>query len=129
MIDGVFKSFKVRQYFSLKSKTPFALLANVVYRFECSRDVSTSYIGKTKRHLAIRVDEHLVSKKGQTAVHKHRQSCETCKHADIQNFSVIASGNSDLEIKVKEALLIKCDKPELNKQLFQNGSSFLLNVF
>ena len=35
----VFKSFKVKDCFSLKCQTPLPLLANVVYRFKCLHDV------------------------------------------------------------------------------------------
>ena len=38
--------------------TPLPLLANVVYKFQCLRDVDKVYIGKTRRHLATRVKEH-----------------------------------------------------------------------
>ena len=51
----VFTSFKVRNYFSLKCRTPLPLLANVVYKFKCSCNTNKIYIGKTMRHLATRV--------------------------------------------------------------------------
>ena len=54
----VFTSFKVKNYFSLKCRTPLPLLANVVYKFKCLRDANNIYIGKTIRHLATRVKEH-----------------------------------------------------------------------
>ena len=44
----VFKSFKVKDCFSLKCQTPLPLLANVVYRFRCLHDVDKVYISKTK---------------------------------------------------------------------------------
>ena len=53
----VFTSFKVKNYFSLKCRTPLPLLANVVYKFKCLRDANNIYIGKTIRHLATRVKE------------------------------------------------------------------------
>ena len=122
----VFKAFKVGNYFSLKSKTPHALKANVVYEFVCSCDTSLSYIGKTKRHLAIRVDEHCTGTKN-SAIQTHRQLC-TCS-PDINDFKIVCSGKSDLDIKIKEALYIKKRKPKLNRQLYQNGSNFVLNIF
>ena len=51
--------FKVRNYFSLKAKTPYQLLSNVVYKFTCQHDAETTYIGKTKRHLIVRDIEHM----------------------------------------------------------------------
>ena len=50
----------VKNYFSLKCRTPLPLLANVVYKFNCSRDADLSYIGKTKRHLVTRAREHSI---------------------------------------------------------------------
>ena len=123
----MFKSHRVGTSFSLKSPTPLDLKANVVYKFNCSRDENMSYIGKTKRHLTTRSKEHLT---GSTAVTQHLHECASCKdNASLSNFTVIASGRTDFEIKIKEALFIKYEKPRINNQLSQQGSSFFLNVF
>ena len=50
-ITIVYKTTKVQEYFSLKSKTPLTLNSNVVYMFTCSRDVNVTYIGMFARHL------------------------------------------------------------------------------
>ena len=44
-------------------------------------------------------------------------------------FKILSTGNSDFDCKIREALLIKSEKPTLNQQLFQNGSTFILCVF
>ena len=44
-------------------------------------------------------------------------------------FSVIKKCSSDYDCKIHEALLIKKHQPKLNKQLYENGSSFLLQLF
>ena len=44
-----YTSLKTGSYFNLKSKTPAALKSNVVYKFTCSRDVNTTYIGMSTR--------------------------------------------------------------------------------
>ena len=119
--------FKVKNYFSLKCHTPLPLLSNVVYKFHCLRDANQSYIGKTKRHLTTRVKEHthLTS-----AIYDHIAVCEPCnKGISCYSFSIVDSGKNDLEISIKEALHIKYKKPSLNKQLYANGTSFILNVF
>ena len=54
----VFNTFKVSNYFSLKSVTPKLLTSNVVYKFTCLCDTNITYIGKTKRHLMVRGLEH-----------------------------------------------------------------------
>ena len=123
----VYSTFKVGNYFSLKSKTPMHLLANVIYQYKCLCDTSLTYIGKTKRHLAIRVKEH---KQGQSAIHDHLEGCDQCKQAfSCKEFSVIDSGRDDYETTIKEALHIKYMKPRLNRQLYSQGASFVLNVF
>ena len=85
----VFTSFKVKNYFSLKCRTPLPLLANVVYKFKCLRDANNIYIGKTIRHLATRVKEHGTSP-SPSAVSNHLSSCETWKlNFSCYNFSII----------------------------------------
>ena len=123
----VFTSFKVKNYFSLKCRAPLPLLANVVYKFTCLRDANTTYIGKTIRHLATRVKEHETSS---SAVKDHLLSCDSCKcNYSCDNYSIICSGKSDNEISIKEALHIKYSKPVLNRQLYTQGTSFVLNIF
>ena len=55
---AISKTFKVKNYFSLRDETPLAIHANVIYLFEGSCDKNQTYIGKTKIHLATRVMEH-----------------------------------------------------------------------
>ena len=125
----VFKSYKVKDCFSLKCQTPLPLLANVVYRFKCLRDVDKVYIGKTKRHLATRVKEHH-NANSRSAIHDHVSSCEVCQAGfSVKCFQRIDSGSNDIEVTIKEALHIKYSKPNLNKQLYNSGSSFVLNIF
>ena len=91
------------------------------------RDANNIYIGKTIRHLATRVKEHGTSP---SAVFNHLSSCETCKsNFHVIVFLIIDSGKNDFEITVKEALHIKFKKPTINRQLFTQGSSFVLYVF
>ena len=47
----------------------------------------------------------------------------------IDQFKIISNGRTDVECKIKEALIIKSINPTLNQNLFQHGSSFLINVF
>ena len=103
-IRVVFTSFKVKNYFSLKCRTPLPLLANVVYKFRCLHDANNVYIGKTIQHLATRVKEHGTSP---SAVSNHLLSCKTCRsNFSCNNFSIIDSGNNDNGMTVKEALHI-----------------------
>ena len=123
----VFTSFKVRNYFSLKSRTPSSLLSNVVYKFQCLCDTDQVYIGKTKRHLTVRVREHGNSR---SAIFDHLQLCSRCKdNFSCNRFKILDRGRDDFETTIKEALYIKNSRPKLNKQLYTQGSSFILSVF
>ena len=105
----------------------YTFKANVVYKFDCLCGINISYIGKTKRHLAARTKEHRSEK---SAIGQHLQTCYTCDHNFNENlFQILSTGNSDFDCKIREALLIKSEKPTLNQQLFQNGSTFILCVF
>ena len=55
----------------------------------------------------------------------------SCKlnNTDFNGFKVLRICNSEYATKIQEALLIKKHNPQLNRQLYANGSSFLLNVY
>ena len=57
-LNALYKTFKVSNYFQLKSPVPSALCSNVVYEFSCSCDTNLTYIDMSTRHLSIRVKEH-----------------------------------------------------------------------
>ena len=124
----VFSSIKVSSYFSLKDVSDPSLKSLIVYCFTCLVDPSTTYVGKTKKHLQQRINEHL---KDKTAVKSHIDNCLDCKNNRNINlqFSIIDRANTDFETKILEALYIEERKPNLNKQLFGSGTSFLLNIF
>ena len=128
----VFTTFKVKNYFSLKCCTPLTLRANVVYKFTCQRDADTTYIGKTKRHLAIRAREHCIPStqpSSSSAIREHLDTCTSCQSNPLSQFSVIDYAQSDFTCQIKEGLHIKARKPTLNKQLFQSGALFTLQLF
>ena len=129
----VYTSFKVRNYFSLKCKTPKQLLSNVVYKFTCRQDADVSYIGETKRHLITRVKEHLAlnnfTNKSQIKSHL-RSNCNECKlNSSIDSFKVLKRCRSHFDVVIHEALIIRRNNPQLNKQLFNNGSLYTLRIF
>ena len=131
-ITIVYKTTKVQEYFSLKCKTPLILNSNVVYKFTCSRDVNVPYIGTSARHLSIRAMEHLnVSRSGKSAIKEHIRKSSLCKTQpnNMKQFEIIRKCQISHDAKIHEALVIKRSNPVLNKQLYANGVSFLLNVF
>ena len=86
-----------------------------------------SYIGRTKRHLAIRAKEHFTRP---SAIRTHLLNSNHCKESfGIGKFSILNTGRDNFEVKIKEALYIKYRHPNLNKQLKYNGASFALNIF
>ena len=83
-------------------------------------------------HLSTRVGEHLgFHLKTESSVKEHIMSYDSCSNIkfNVNSFKIIKKCNSNFETKIHEALLIKKHKPKLNRQLFANGSSFLLNIF
>ena len=131
-ITIIYKTTKVQEYFSLKSKTPLILNSNVVYKFTCSRDVNITYIDTSARHWSIKAGEHLnVSRSGKSAIKEHIKKCSSCKTQphNMKQFEIIRKCQTSYEAKIHEALVIKRSNPVLNKQLYANGASFLLNMF
>jgi len=137
-LSPVFTSFKIKNYFSLKSRTPRFMCSNVVYRFTCLCDTNSSYIGVTIRPLCIRVDEHLNSnqkstKSGDSAIRKHLETCQKCfqetRLNQMEHFEILRQCSTPYSAKIQEALLIKRHNPKLNKQLFNNGASVTLKVY
>ena len=130
-INPIFTTFKVQNYFVLKSRTPRLLASNVVYKFSCLCDTNITYIGKTKRHLMVRCLEHLEfeKKKPESEVKVHLNDCDICKNANYENFEILKKCKTDLETKVYEAFAINKEQPKLNKNLFNKGSLFTLKVY
>ena len=130
-IVPVFNTFKVSNYFTLKSRTPKLLMANVVYKFTCLCDTNLTYIGKTKRHLAVRSLEHLEfkSENPKSEVKVHLKSCQTCQNCNSDNFEVLKKCKNDHENKICEAMFIKSENPKLNKNLFNKGSFVTLKIY
>ena len=129
-INVYYTCFETGSYFQLKCSTPFPLLSNVVYKFSCSRDANI-YIGMTTRHLGTRIQEHLHHKTIKSAIREHFEICQNCKlnNTNLNVFKVLRTCNSEYATKIQEALLIKKHNLQLNRQLYANGSSFLLNVY
>ena len=131
-ISPIYKTFKVVNYFQLKSKTLVALCSNVVHKLSCLCDTNKTYIGMSSRHLITRVREHLNFKSLQdSAIKDHILSCRKCSNNRFNenNFIIIRKCKSEFCFKIHEALLIKKLSPKLNRQMFANGASYLLNIF
>src|SRR5687768_5351324 len=112
---------RVSNYFRIKDITPLELCSRVVYEFTCAR-CHSSYIGQTSRHLKHRIAEHagvshLTGKIMKSQSHSSiRDHCLHCNGADCspRNFKILSTGKNDLELLVKERLLINQRKPAIN---------------
>ena len=86
----------------LKSKLNVLSWSGVVYQISCSQ-CEAFYVGKTKRRLEQRVQEH--SQQGYSSLYKH--SSDLCHQIDYSNPAVISVDNNDYRLQIKEALKIK----------------------
>ena len=130
-VDINYTCFKTGSYFQFKCSTPFPLLSNVVYKFSGLQDANISYISTITRHLGSRIQEHLLHEATKSAIRNHVEICQNCNlnNTDFNGFQFLHICNSEYATKIKEALLITKHNPQLNRQLYANGSSFLLNVY
>jgi len=100
----------------VKDSVPRSLRSCVVYKFTCS-GCNSVYVGETCRHISTRVREHLFNDKN-SYVYKHLRSSKTCKDScDESCFKVIDSAKTYNQRKVKEALHMLREGPNLNKQV------------
>ena len=112
----IFTTEKLGKIFSVKDQLKSSHISNVVYKFECG-SCNVSYIGETTRNFETRVFEHLETDKTSHVV-KHIRSNLRCKDfANIDCFSIIDKGNNKSELKIKEGIWIKEQKPSFNGQI------------
>ena len=99
----VFKPVKKLSVLSkLKSPIPTLDRSNVVYKVDCT-ECDSFYVGKTKRILKQRIQEHKTDEHG--ALLRHCRDSGHCIGFDTP--SIIATDNVDLRLYVKESLKIK----------------------
>ena len=87
-------------------------------------------LGKLPRYLHVRICEHMgelnltnssLLTPPYSAIHEHSKACTTIFSNGLKKKQ---NGNSDIELLIKESLLIKDYRPSLN-----NNSSFELRIF
>ena len=103
----IFKPFKVANYFNLKSRCPSALRSMLVYKYSCSVDQSTTYIGKTRRHLLCRVKEHTCtsSTANPSAVFQHICVCNWA--VIIDSFKILHTCRTDYDLTILEHCIFR----------------------
>ena len=82
--------------------------SNVVYQLTC-RGCNAKYIGMTRRHLHIRIREHLTIRT--SPVYNHRTKCQS--QWDI---CVLSTARDVVDLQLKEAMLIQSQQPALNNR-------------
>ena len=107
--------------FSALSNTPFEMRSRVIYEYTCV-GCHSNYIGQTSRHLRHRIAEHegvshltgkVMKSQSHSSIRDHSLLCSG-SNCSSRNFKILATGSSDLELLIKERLLITQRKPTLN---------------
>ena len=106
--------------FKFKKSIPKYLRLHLIYTFLCSC-CNTTYFGETERHLFVRASEHL----GITPLTQKRVMSAIMDHilleghnATYDYFSILIPENNQFKLHLKESLLIKRDKRELNRNIY-----------
>ena len=120
----VFKSQrKLANVFRFKDCLPFDLVSGVIYKYTCGR-CNSFYYGETDRHLKIISGEHVgispltfrkVKPLEESAIRDHLLNCNNIPSFD--EFTILAYRHHKYIFEIKEGLLIKRDRPVLNKNI------------
>ena len=122
---------KMVNHFQLKVVLPKKLCSGIVYSFKCN-SCNAIYYGKTKRHFYVRAAEHmgilhLTNKRlknvKQSAISDHLLTCDC--NINFDDFTILSKDSNNINLLIKESLLISRDKPILNKTV----KSFSLELF
>ena len=95
-------TFKVKNLFNVKDAVPDqGFRTRVVYKFS-SASCNACYVGETSRHFS----------------RPHLQSSESCRTScTLDCFQVLDSATTKYQVKLKESMFIKWEKPYLNQQV------------
>ena len=131
-LNVIFQSpCKLHTSFKFKDSLGKKIRSDLLYRYTCS-NCNVTYYGKTYRHFFTRAAEHMgisnltekrVKNMKESAVSDHRLQCDCVISFD--DFDVLASDTNNFRLLIKESLLIKRDKPILNRTI----KSFPLKLF
>ena len=118
----VFQSpYKLHTLFRFKDTLNKKIRSHLVYRYSCS-SCNATYYGKTYRHVFTRAAEHmgisnLTSKRvknvKESVVSDHLLQCNCA--IDFDHFDALAPDTNSFRLLIKESLVIKRDKPALNR--------------
>ena len=114
---------KLYTLFKFKDSSDKKIHSDLIYRCRC-RNGNVTYYGKTYRHFFTRAGEYMGNSKltekrvknlKESAVSDHRLQCDCVFSFD--DFDVLVSDANNFRLLIKESLLIKQDKPILNRTI------------
>ena len=115
---------RLSSLFKFKESIPKYFRSHLIYKFSCSCSNAT-YYGETGRHLFVRASEHLgITPLTQKRVKNSKKSAIMDHilleghNATYNDFLILISENNQFKLHLKESLLIKRDKPELNRNIY-----------
>ena len=121
----IFKTFnRLKNYFSFKDVVPEPLSSCQIYNFTCG-SCNASYIGKTFRHMKVRVSEYqgVSPRTGKhlkgtfsTSVRDHMLDYNHIVAWD--DLKVLGRESNHWLLEIKESVFIKRDRPSLNKNIY-----------
>ena len=114
--------------FKFKESIPKYLRSHFIHKFSCSC-CNATYYGETEGHLFVRTLEHLgITPLTQKRVKNPKKSAIMDHilleghNATYDDFSILIPENNQFKLHLKESLLIKRDKPELNRNIYTHRS-------
>ena len=122
---------RLNTLFHFKDSLEKKIRSGIIYRYTCS-NCKVTYYGKTFRHFYTRAAEHmgisnLTGKRlktvMQSAISDHLLQCNCTINFD--DFDILATESNKFKLLLRESLLIKHDKPILNRTI----KSFPLELF
>ena len=130
-VTNINQKLKLHTLFKFKDSLDQKIRSDSIYRYTC-RNCNLTYYGKTYRHFFTKAAEHMgisnltekrVKNMKESAVSDHHLQCDYV--ISFGDFDVLASDTNNFRLLIKESLLIKRDKPILNRTI----KSFPLKLF
>ena len=121
---------RLSSLFRFKDIIPKEISSHHLHKFTCSCSNAT-YYGESERHFFFRASEHLgmtplTGKRVRNPKNSIFDHILLNGHdASFEDFAILLKENNRFELHLKESLLIKRDKPELNRNIY----SYLLELF
>ena len=97
---------RLSSLFKFKESIPKYLRSHLIYEFSC-RCLNATYYDETERHIFVRAKT--------SAIMDH---ILLGHNATYDDFSILIPENNQFKLDLKESLLIKRDKPELNRNIY-----------